>query len=321
MSEPIAIFSAKSIGLSSVGGRKPCTLLDAARHNLREIQAELGAVGRIDPKRTHLNLVTAGPSNAKAVQAEAQALLATAGVVKLRRDHCQAVELLFSLPPTACMADPVAYFAKCLAWAASTMRLPVLSAVIHRDEHAPHMHVLLLPLQGRSHVGGAPVGLAAYKRLRDRFFAKVAGPAGLSRQSAKLYGVMKQWAVTAVLDHCNVLALPAANGLLWPVVVEAIKRDPTPALRALGIDVNAIRPAPTEPETNPIGIAANPKGLKPTNPLPVLGIAQSSAAQNAQKAACTLAELWELVGCKSRWTEPHQRRPSTINSTRQLLAA
>ena len=322
MSEPIAIFSVKSIGLSRVNGRKPCTLLDAARHNLREIQAELGAVGRIDPTRTKLNEVVAGPASAKAVQAEALALLAAAGVQKLRRDHCQAVELLFSLPPTAGLADQSAYFAKCLAWVTPTMRLPVLSAVIHRDEPAPHMQVLLLPLLGREHVGGAPIGLAAFKRLRDRFFAKVAGPAGLSRQSAKLYGAPKQWAVTAVLNRCAALALPAANGPLWPVVVEAIRREPTPYLRALGIDVNSIRPASAEPEPNPTGIAANPVGIETDQSLTCVGIAQSSAAQNAQTAACTLGELWQLVGCKSQWTElQHQPRPFTANPPRQPLAA
>ena len=61
MAESIAHFAVKSIGLSRVNGRKPCTLLEAARHNLREIQAEQGATGHIDPNPvsyTHLTLPT-----------------------------------------------------------------------------------------------------------------------------------------------------------------------------------------------------------------------------------------------------------------------
>lgn len=45
-------FAVKTIGLSRCNGRKPCALLEAARHNLREIQAERGAIaGRIDALR------------------------------------------------------------------------------------------------------------------------------------------------------------------------------------------------------------------------------------------------------------------------------
>jgi hypothetical protein len=32
----------KSIGLSKLGGRKPCTLTGAAKHNKRELAKELG---------------------------------------------------------------------------------------------------------------------------------------------------------------------------------------------------------------------------------------------------------------------------------------
>lgn len=183
MAESIAHFAVKSIGLSRVNGRKPCTLLEAARHNLREIQAEQGAMGHIDHTRTQHNTVLHGPAAAAEVHAQAGALLGAVGIVpdKLRRDHCQAIEAVFSLPQHAAVADTADYFAKCLAWLAGALSLPVLSAVVHRDESATHLHVLLLPLKDGAHVGSAPIDRAALKRLRENFFAKVAGPAGLQR--------------------------------------------------------------------------------------------------------------------------------------------
>ena len=61
----VLYFAVKSIGLSTVGGRKPCDLITAARHNLREIQAELGAVGRIDASR----MLTDGAGESKPLAA------------------------------------------------------------------------------------------------------------------------------------------------------------------------------------------------------------------------------------------------------------
>jgi hypothetical protein len=114
MNETIAHFAVKSIGLSKVAGRKTCTLLEAARHNLREIQAELGSVGRINPMHSASNIVMHGPATAAEVQAQAAALLTEKGIdtTKLRRDHCQAIEAVFSLPSAAAVTDPAAYFAR-----------------------------------------------------------------------------------------------------------------------------------------------------------------------------------------------------------------
>jgi hypothetical protein len=303
MAEDIGFFAVKSIGLSRVNGRKPCTLLEAARHNLREIQAEMGSVGRINPERTHTNSVLFGPLTAAEVQADAGAVLAAQGINadKLRRDHCQAIEAVFSLPPDAAVTDRAAYFARCLEWVAGAMCLPVLSAIVHRDESAEHAHVLLLPLRGCAHVGSAAIDRIELKRLRDSFFAEVAGPAGLKRQTAKVYGVTKQWAVNAVLSRCEALRLPAANGALWPVLVAAIKREPTTAMLALGISVNSIRPCDAAPSPNPIGIA-NPIGFEKQGeklePYLCVGFASQTPLPQPPKAIGSLSALWALVGCK-----------------------
>ena len=133
-------------------------VLAAARHNLREIQAELGAGGTIDPTRMHMNVVVHGPGNAADVAALAKARMQAAGVGKLRKDAVQAIELVFSLPPCTGV-DTRHYFADCLAWAGARFGADnILSAVAHHDEAAPHMHVLLLPLVGNKMAGSELVG-------------------------------------------------------------------------------------------------------------------------------------------------------------------
>ena len=331
MAESIAHFAVKSIGLSRVNGRKPCTLLEAARHNLREIQAEQGATGHIDPTRTHRNSVLHGPASAVEVQAQAGSLLANAGINagKLRRDHCQAIEAVFSLPQDAAIHDSAAYFVQCLAWLEGALALPVLSAVVHRDESAMHLHVLLLPVKDGAHVGSALIARAALKRLRGNFFTKVAGPAGLQRSCAKVRGVVKQWAVEAVLQRCEALGLPAANGPLWPVLVDVIKRDPTPAMLALGIDVNTIRPAdklpPNEPPQNPIGIASNPIGLQKEGAkhrtLSCVGFAHSTPSIQQPHVICSLPELWAVVGCSSQWKASRPGRLGIARAAQQRTLA
>ena len=259
MAETVGLFALKTVGLSRINGRKPCTLLEAAKHNLREIQCELGAVGHIDPKRMMDNTIMAGPAAAIEVQAQADALLASVDTTRLKRDHVQAIEAVFSLPAKSSHVG--AYFAGCLAWLRVALPLPVLSGVAHHDEAAPHLHVMLLPVADGKHIGGAPLKLAELKRMRESFFQQVAGPAGLKRDCAKVRGNVKQWAVAAVLRECQSHGLPDGMGPLWPVLRAAIERDPTPAMKALCLDVNALRP-PDDVEAKPIGLDARAIGLQ-----------------------------------------------------------
>jgi hypothetical protein len=250
MAESVAYFAVKTIGMSACGGRKPQTLMDAARHNLREIQAEHGASSHIDASRIKHNVVLSGLPTATEIQAQAGALLDAAKIdpSKLRRDHCQAIEVVFSLPQGA-TPEPVEYFSRCLDWIKAEMRLPVLSAVIHADEAAPHAHVLLLPVRSEQHVGNKPIASAALRALRESFFNMVSGPAGLKRMGAKMAGSTKRMAVAASLRTCEAQGVPQMLGALWPVLKGAIERDPTQAVQALQISDEAIRATNTEMET------------------------------------------------------------------------
>lgn len=322
MAESIAHFAVKSIGMSRVNGRKPCTLLEAARHNLREIQAEQGAKGHIDPKRTRHNCIIAGPASALEVQALANSLLADVDTSKLKRDHCQAIEAVFSLP-SGSPIDPANYFAQCSDWLVRETMLTVLSGVVHHDEAAVHLHVLLLPLKEGRHVGGAPIARLELKRLRDSYFAKVAGPAGLKRDSAKVRGIVKKWAVDAVLRECEAMGLRNAIGPLWAVLMAAIERDPTPAMLALQIDVNSIRPAAIpvtqQLHSKAIGLADTPIGLEcrgeEMQALSCVGLHQRTATNETSEATETQHDRLSVAQAAqqraiARHTSKHSPRPA-----------
>lgn len=334
MAESVAYFAIKSIGMSTCGGRKPQTLMDAARHNLREIQAEQGASSHIDASRIKHNEVLFGPLTAKEVQAQAGALLALVDTTKLKRDHVQAVEAVFSLPSGARVA-PKEYFDRCLAWITSALPMPLLLATVHHDEAEQHMHVLMLPTKDGKHIGGALIDRAKLRALRESFFNTVAGPAGLKRQGAKMAGTVKRLAVTAVLKACEAQGLPQKVGDMWPVLKGAIERDPTESVQALKISDAAIR-ATSKEALNPIALAPSPIALyeqdqktqglscvallhQTTSPSPqtqanhllepkdsdknkVLMSQNTEDADASPKAIDTMEALWAAVGCRSAWT-------------------
>jgi hypothetical protein len=291
-------FAVKTISMSHCNGRKPCDLLTAARHNLREIQCKLGASGHIDARRMADNVVLEGPGTAAEVQALADKLLQDVDKSKLKRDHVQAIEAVFSLP-TGSPVEPLAYFGHCLTWLKKTLPLPVLLAVAHRDETTPHMHAILLPVASGKHIGGLLVDRAKLLKLRESFFQKVAGPNGLHRQGAKVRGETKRLAVEAVLSVCEAEGLPNANGPLWGLFRAEIERDPTQYMLALGIDPNTLR-------RSPIALAASPIALQKHQGLSCVALAQPTTPQTTknstpapappERAIESLDELWAAVG-------------------------
>jgi hypothetical protein len=265
MDENTLFFSIKPISLSEYANRKtgkkrkPCDLLTAAKHNLRQLPGEQWN-GKFDPKRSHLNIIMAGPKNATEVQAQADARWAGAGVgPPKRKDFTQAIEALFSLPSENAVPDTSAYFQACVDWLVDAMGLPVLSAVLHLDQGEAHIHVLTLPLRDGVRVGRKLIDdRAAINRLRDSFFEQVAGPAGLRRQGAKLYGAAKKRAVAVVLAECEAQGVPDAIGPLWPFLEAGIKHEPLDAMQAMGIPIGAIRPGAADVPPKPIGFADSP---------------------------------------------------------------
>ena len=209
-------------------------LLSAARHNLREIQAELGANSHIDPTKTHLNTVRHGAKSAVDVMAYAERLLRVAGIEKLRKDAVYAVEYIFTLPPETSI-DFDAYFNASLEWLTAYIGCPILSAVTHLDEGAPHMHVLALPLLGEKMQGSAVVG---YKSklcgLKQAHYEAVARRFGISRPvswTKKQKHFIAEQAYSLMSQRPEVLAKPDVRYAL----MQAMIKDPSGVQVALSI--------------------------------------------------------------------------------------
>jgi hypothetical protein len=234
-----AVFNVKSISQSRCRGKKPSTLLDAARHNLREIHPERGAVNSIDPRRSKNNVILDGPAKAAEIQRLADEILGQVVGLRLKKDHVQAIETVFSVPNH--FSGYETYFRLCLSWVEKALGLPVLSALIHLDQRHPHMHVLQLPVRDGQHVGGSPIRLKNLHYLRSKFFEEVAGPSGFQRANAKLHGVMKRLAEDAVMTEALNRGLPDLTGEFWPTLADAITHDPLPLIMRLGIDLEALR--------------------------------------------------------------------------------
>lgn len=231
------LLSVGTIGLSKCGGRKPSTLIQAARHNRRTIQAELCAHSHIDAARICLNETIAGPDTPEAVAALALKLMTDAGVNKLRKDHAQAIELLFSLAPGTTIKI-VDYFRRCVAWARGRFGdANILSADIHMDESAPHCHVLILPLIENRMRGSDLISTLALVTLRKSFALEVAKEFGLKAPPGRMAGAMRGQAVSMVLQQLESTRDPVLTSPLWQTVKRDIERDPARFVAALGIEV------------------------------------------------------------------------------------
>ena len=279
------IMAVKSIGLSKVGGRKPCTLDSAAKHNKRELASELEARGRIDGDRVGLNYRIAGATDAAGVVALAARLMAIINTSpdKMRRDYCQAVEIVFSLPPTTTI-DAAQYFADCVAWCRERFGADnILSADVHLDESAPHCHALIAPIHDGRWVGSSLIDRTNTQALRESFEREVAAVYGL-RMMDRLTGRRKSDAVAMVLAHIEKHERAVIASPLWQPLRQAIERNPAPFVACLGLELTDRTPAKQKtmaqiftspgkgakretlhlPKPNPIGIAAS---AKPVNPI------------------------------------------------------
>jgi len=256
----------------------PGHLRVAARHNLRELQAELGASSHIDASRIADNVILAGPKTAGEVVVLADGLLMEAGAKVKRKDAVRAVELLFSLPPETSI-DVDAFFSDAVEWVRGFFSVPLLSAVIHKDEAAPHCHVLLLPLVDGRMAGSDLVGNRARLRSMQTAFYESVGmryglvrPKAVKRQNAATMRKAAELAFTAIVSDPDLLIRPTVE----VAVIDAFRRDPEPLLGAIGISMPiqgkplksfvAIMTKPCKPESriwkpNTIGFESESKPI------------------------------------------------------------
>jgi len=236
------------------------TIIKAARHNLREIQAEIGADSHIDPLKSNLNVIVRGSAIAAEVAKEAVNLMEQgmekSKLRRLRKDAVLGLEMLVSLPASSDI-DEQAFFRDSIAWAEGFFEIPILSAIIHNDEAAPHCHVIMLPLFDGRMIGSGLVG--NQKRLlaiQDDFHAKVGQAYGLKRGgAAKRYNRAARASasdriVSALHRSPNTLDDPAIRDALRDVLVESM---PVRLMELLGLDVPEVKTQKVKPD-KPIGV-------------------------------------------------------------------
>jgi hypothetical protein len=222
----------------------------AAAHNLRVSQREHGARAHIAVERTALNesLMTRSDyiASPDAIAQYARERMKAAGITKLRKDAVLGLEWIFSLPSDHHL-DERAYFADAVAWVAENFGGVdnLLCADIHRDESAPHCHVIIVPLINGKMQGSDAVGSPGKLRgWNQDFHDKVASRYGLCRNE-RLQGSHKAKAARLVLDHLNVSQDPAMRSSLWQPLRDAIERDPSPFTTALGLELPRAKPKRT----------------------------------------------------------------------------
>jgi len=221
-------------------------VLIASRHNKRTIQAEIGASVHIDPLQTPSNFSLHGPTSPEGVADFAKALMASAGVTVLKKNAVTGLELVFSLP--ASWAEPVEqFFRDCLGWAAENFGglQNVLSADVHLDEAAPHMHILILPLVGGRMNGSSLFGhRQRLLALQDGFHTAIGARYGLARGSGRLAGLAKEKTAQKVIQRLRGANDGALASCLWAELREAIEANPSPFAAALGIQAESPTPKP-----------------------------------------------------------------------------
>lgn len=271
-------------------------ILVASRHNKRTTQSEVGTSAHIDPTRTGQNLTLHGPDTPEQVAGLAKALMASAGVTSLKVTAVVGLEVVYSLP-TAWSGPMDQFFRDCLAWTAENFGglANVLSADVHLDEAAPHMHVLILPLvggrmNGSSLFGNRPRLLA----LHEGFHAAIGARYGLAKGSGRLTGLAKEKTAQNVIQRLRGVNDAALASCLWAELREAIEANPTPFAAALGLDPVLGQPkrlrtmaaiftskGKGKPDADPIGEPIRPigKGPKP-RPLSCVGAASTLPTQD-----------------------------------------
>lgn len=238
-SPTFAIYNVGSIGRSKRGNRRPSTLLGAARHNLRQITAELGPFSSIDHQRSRLNIVLAGSDSAEVIVnlANDQIHKTSADIKKLRYDYVQAIEILISVTREL-EGGSIPFFKACVEWLEKWFgESKILSAVVHLDENYPHLHVLISPLVGDKVSGSVLISRKNLLAQRKAFEVDVAAQFGIQLPQPRLSKSDQRKAAFKVLQHLESSLSPLLGDQAWPSIKQAIVKDPQPFAADYGIHV------------------------------------------------------------------------------------
>lgn len=261
-------------------------ILAAAKHNLREIQAERGADSHIDPLRTNLNYVLQGHPTAASVAATAQALMDSAKVKPLRKDAVRGLEIVFSLSPQSTI-EHSKFFSDCVAWTERYFQVPILNATVHLDESAPHCHVLLLPLVDGRMIGSSLFGnRVKLMALQADFHTQVGQGHGLVRQTTqKRHSAAVRYEAADMVLAVIKVNPSGLDGYVMGLLRDCIAHNPEPLIQALELTMPrkqskhktfAAIMTQNKPERKPIGF----ENKKP------IGFGADEQAKNDRNLSC-----------------------------------
>jgi hypothetical protein len=220
------------------GGRNH--LESALKHNLRELSAERGPYGNIDPIKTPYNYILRGPSTSMHAMVHADNIVSSAdtGGKKLRKDTVWGIELIFTaLPKTN--GNLLLYFEDCTNWAENEFKVPVLSSVVHLDQGAPHCHVLLIPISNGKMNGGRIYGNKATMVARlSSFYECVGKRYGLNRPEPKTTRKQPYAVRMGMLQRLTDFLSegPKLTGMQIEALLKPFRTHPQPLAKIFGVE-------------------------------------------------------------------------------------
>lgn len=288
----------------------------AAKHNLREIAAEIGVDGHIDPHRIKDNLILRGPSCAEDVAKNARLLMTEAGIKKLRVDAVMGLELLFTLPSKS-KVDVRQYFEDATCWAETYYGVPVLSSIVHLDENCPHCHVMLLPLVKGRMVGSDMHGHASkLNAMQTNFHEKVSSKYGFIRQTpTKRHAPALREAAIQLARH-KLQADSAFADVVFDALLEPHRKNPEPLLLALGLAMPAAKPK-TKTKKSFVAIMTQPMKKETKTPIDnpqqnPIGLSKWTSAAKSKPYPCVgFGFPIGLQDIEQRFSSQNSRRSST----------
>lgn len=211
--------------------------LVALRHNLREIAAEMAAASHINPKRTRLNQVIHGHDSSFGVENVRSYILKKIKIDNPRKNAVHGIEIVVSLPPHAPI-NQLAFFLNARDWLKENYGGLMIHAVIHNDEEAPHMHVLILPIVNKRLQGNALMGNRnRLIQLQADFHENVCKPFGLDKPKPKSKASEKR-AAQAVIDAIEQKPYLWTQSEFQEMVKNLIYKNPIAFFKCVGFSPN-----------------------------------------------------------------------------------
>jgi hypothetical protein len=220
---------------------KTRTLAAAEAHNRRKIPVELENFAHIDPAKSYLNCELIS-LNGMSLEDTILGIMHTKGVdlnhrTNKRKDKGFAIEWLFTVT-LGYTGNHLQLYTDCLSWLKTYFPdCPLVHAVVHYDENEPHMHVIMVPLEGTRLPASELLSYRGGSKTRlNSLYAAVGNKHGLIPRTS-LTGAVKKAAAKAVIEVLELRGIPTVLQNAWPPMKACIQNNPDGFLDPLGIQI------------------------------------------------------------------------------------